>query len=73
MADWDLDDEPPREEPHCCRCCDRGTVAINPMEFDGPRRPCPDCNPTPSDLAHSATKHYIRVGTGNYDPNEVPF
>lgn len=42
-----------REEPDCGRCADRGSVPVNPDEIGGPRRPCPDCNPTPSDVAYA--------------------
>jgi hypothetical protein len=55
----DLDPDPYRE-PWCTLCSDDQTIETE----DGSRAPCPDCCPSPEQMAINAAEYQQRVAAG---------
>jgi hypothetical protein len=58
-------------EPDCTTCDDQGTVPDLTGETGVAN--CPDCNPTPEQVAATTAELRRRVEAGEYDPTAAPF
>lgn len=70
-----------REEPDCHACCDTGVLAVNAAgegvsmydESAVARTNCPECSPTPAQIAAATAEYERRVAAGEITDGEAPF